>query len=181
MLQGGNLILSSGSNLKGVHQWCSTLGFDIFEEYFGIPMSNEDAIMRVSTAFLDNPFFIGAIAEGSYNDLDLQLPSFNSIITNPQIPEFSVNGLGPVAYFADHEAEVIYSYECKEVGEDPPGIPPTWHIVPTQEEYDQFSGLPVALKKVTEDNSCYIFGFPLAYMEPDQVKSMMTQILNELP
>ena len=36
-------------------------------------------------------------------------------------------------------------------------------------------------KKVTEDNSCYIFGFPLAYMEPEQVKSMMTQILSEIP
>lgn len=177
MLQGGNLILSSGSNLKGVHQWCSTLGFDIFEEYFGIPMSNEDAIMRVSTAFLDNPFFIGAIAEGIYNDLDLQLPSFNTIITNLQIPAFSVNGLGPVAYFADHEAEVIYNYGCKEVADN---VPP-YDINPTQEEYDQYNGLPIALKKITEDNSCYIFGFPLAYMEPEQVKSMMTQILNEIP
>ncbi len=83
-----------------------------------------------------------------------------------------------MAYFTDHIAEVIYNYGCKEVAEDPPG---PYHINPTQEEYDYFNGLPVALKKVTDDNSCYTFGFPLSYMEADQVKTMMTQILNEMP
>lgn len=178
LLQGGNLILSAGSTLKVVHQKCSQNNFNIFEQYFGIPMSNEDAIMRVSTSYTDNPFFIKAVAEVSYNDIDLLLPSFNTIITNPYVPFLSVNGLGPVAYFNDHEANVIYSYGCKEVGEDPPGCP--YHIIPTQEEFDEFNGLPVALKYETTNNSCYIFGFPLAYMEPDQVKSMMTQILNEI-
>ncbi|MDP8200807.1 MAG: hypothetical protein P9M11_01545 [Candidatus Tenebribacter burtonii] len=178
LLQGGNLILSSGSELKITHNKCSQNNFNIFEQYFGIPMNNEDAIDYVSTSFTDNPFFIQAITEGSYNDIDLLLPSFNVTITNPYAPILSVNGLGPVAYFNDHEAEVIYSYGCKDVGEDPPGCP--YHIIPTQEEYDQFNGLPVALRYVTPNNACFLFGFPLAYMEPDQVKSMMTQILNEL-
>ena len=178
LLQGGNLILSSGSTLKITHQRCSENALDIFEEYFGIPMSNEDAIGRVSTSYMDNPFFIQAISEGSHNDIDLLLPSFNTVITNPTVPILSVEGLGPVAYFNDHEAEVIYSYGCKEVGEDPPGCP--FHIIPTQEEYDEFNGLPIALKYETTNNSCYIFGFPLAYMEPEHVKSMMTQILNEM-
>ncbi|RLC55937.1 MAG: hypothetical protein DRH89_06690, partial [Candidatus Cloacimonadota bacterium] len=85
---------------------------------------------------------------------------------------------GPVAYFDEEvcEAEVIYRYGCKDV--DDPG---QYLINPTQEQYDLYNGLSVALKKVTEDNSCYIFGFPLAYMEADQVKTMMTQILNEIP
>ncbi len=180
LLQGGNLILS-GSNQKYVFGRCSDNAFDIFDKYFGIPMNIEDAIGFASTSNTENPFFIQAIAEGSFNDLNLQLPSFNTIITNPQIPEFSVNGLGPVAYFnvnPEFDAEVIYNYGCKEVAEDPPG---PYHINPTQEEYDYFNGLPVALKKVTEDNSCYTFGFPLSYMEADQVKTMMTQILNEMP
>jgi len=179
LLQGGNLILSSGSKLKYVHYQCSRNAFSIFEDYFGIPMSNEDAIGNVSTSFTENPFFIQAIAEGSYNDIDLLLPSFNPAITNPYAPILSVEGLGPVAYFNEgYNAEVIYSYGCKPVGEDPPGCP--YHIIPTQEEYDEFNGLPVALRYVTPNNACFIFGFPLAYMEPDQVKSMITQILNEL-
>jgi len=177
--QGGNIILSSGSKLKLVNQKLSENSFSILDDYFGIPMSNEDAVDFVSTSFTNNPFFIQAIAEDDYNDLDLLLPSFNTIITNIVVPFMSVGGLGPVAYFTDHNAEVIYSYGCKEAGPDTTGCP--FHIIPTQEEYDEFYGLPVALKKVTEDNSCIIFGFPLAYMEPDQIKTMMTQILNDLP
>ncbi|MDP8202844.1 MAG: hypothetical protein P9M11_11995 [Candidatus Tenebribacter burtonii] len=179
LLQGGNLILSGGMNIEYVFGKCFDNGFNIFEDYFGIPMDNNDAIGRVSTSFTENPFFIKAIAEDGYNDIDLLLPSFDPAITNPMAPILSVEGLGPIAYFNDHEADVIYSYGCKEVGEDPPGCP--YHIIPTQEEYDEFNGLSIALKYETIDNSCYVFGFPLAYMEPDQVKSMMTQILNDLP
>ncbi len=178
LLHGGNLILSGGGTLKIIHEKCSDNGFNILEEYFGIPMNNT-SINRVSSEYLVNPFFIKAIAEGSFNDIDLLLPSFNSTITNPMAPFLSVNGLGPVAYFNSHNSEVIFSYGCKDVAEDPPGCP--FHINPTQEEYDLYNGLPVALKYETTNNSCYIFGFPLSYMDRDQVKTMMTQILNDLP
>ena len=58
----------------------------------------------------------------------------------------------------------MYSYGCKEVAEDPPGCP--YHINPTQEEYDYFNGLPVALKYETtnmsiinkfENMNCFLF------------------------
>jgi len=179
LLQGGNLILSGGMNIEYVFGKCAGNSFNIFGDYFGIPMDNNEAIGRASTSFTENPFFIKAITENGYNDIDLLLPSFNTAITNPMAPILSVEGLGPIAYFNDHEADVIFSYGCKEVGEDPPGCP--YHIIPTQEEYDEFNGLSIALKYETIDNSCYLFSFPLAYMEPDQVKSMMTQILNDIP
>ena len=178
LLQGGNIILSGGINIEYVYEKCSDNGFKIFEDYFGIPAGNDDAIGRVSTSFTENPFFIKAITENGYNDIDLLLPSWDLQVTHPA-PMLSVDGLAPVAYFNDHEAQVTYSYGCKEVGEDPPGH--IYHIIPTQEEYDEFNGLSIALKYDTANNSCYVFGFPLAYMEPEQVKSMMTQILNEIP
>ena len=172
MLQGGNIILSGGSNLKIMNQKCTENGFNILDDYFGIPMDNENAIGTVPSAvpFLFNQFFIKAVSQqNSYPNINLQLPSFNNAVNLG-------NGLQPVAYFNDYEseAEVIYNYGCRDVDENDP-------YAPTLEEYDQFNGLPVALRKVTEDNSCYIFGFPLAYMEADNVKTMMTQILNEIP
>jgi hypothetical protein len=179
LLQGGHLILSGGATLKTVQIECISNAFPILDDYFGIPINNSEAIGQVSLDYTINPFFIGAISQGSYNDFDLQLPSFNPKITNSVAPILSVNGLGPVAYFVDYDAEVIYRYKCKDVGEDPPGCP--YHIVPTQEEYDMYNDLPVALKKVNSNNTCYIFGFPLSYMIPDDVKSMMTEILNDLP
>ncbi len=181
LLQGGNLILSGGGTLKIVHKKCADNAFNILDDYFGIPINNEDAIDRVSTSYTDNAFFIKAVALGNFNDIDLLLPSFNTSITHPVVPGLSANGLGPVAYFNNHNAEVIFSYGSKDVGEDPPSIPGSWHIVPTQEEYDLYNGLPIALKYETDNNSCYIFGFPLAYMDREQLKPMMTQILNDLP
>ncbi len=171
--QGGNLILSGGSNLEYVEGRCADNGFDIFEDYFGIPMNEEEAIVRVSTSYTGNPFFIKAVAEDNYNEIDLLLPSFNTSITNPYNPPASVEGLGPVAYFNYYEAEVIYSYGCKPVGQG--------SYDPSQTEFDEYNGKPIALKKVSDNNSCFIFGFPLSFMEPEQVKSMMTQILNDLP
>jgi hypothetical protein len=172
LLQGGNIILSGGSNLKIMNQKCTDNAFSILDQYFGIPMDNEDAIGIVpsSVPFLFNQFFIDAIGQGSFTNIDLLLPSFNNAVNLG-------NGLQPVAYFNDYqpEAEVIFTYGCRVVDANDP-------YAPSQEQYNQYSDdLPVGLRKVTEDNSCYIFGFPLAYMESDQVKSAMTQILNELP
>jgi len=183
LLQGGNVIVSSGSKVKIVNQKCSDNAFNMFEQYFGIPMDNNEIIDWASTSFTENPFFVKAVAENGYNDIDLMLPSFNNAISNP-IPQLdpilSVNGLGPVAFFNDgHDAEVIYSFGCKPVADDPPGH--QYHINPTQAEYDEFNGVSVGLRYVTENNSCFIFGFPFAYMEADEVKTMLTQILNELP
>lgn len=183
LLQGGNIIVSSGSKVKIVNQKCADNAFNMFEEYFGIPMDNTDLIEWVSTSYTENPFFIKAVAEDGYNDIDLMLPSFNNAITNP-IPQLdpimSVNGLGPVAFFNDgHNAEVIFSYGCKPVADDPPGH--NYHINPTQAEYDEYNGVTVGIRNVTENNSCYMFGFPFAYMEADDVKTMLTQLLNELP
>ncbi len=179
LLQGGNLILSGGATLKTLQIECISNAFPILDDYFGITINNSEAIGQVSFSYTINPFFIGATSQGSYNDLDLQLPSFNTAITNLVVPFLSVNGLGPVAYFVDYDADVIYRYRCKEVGEDPQGCP--YHIVPTQEEYDLYNDLPMALKYETTNNVCYIFGFPLSYMDSDHVKSMMTQILNDIP
>ncbi|MDA3814248.1 MAG: hypothetical protein PF570_08350 [Candidatus Cloacimonetes bacterium] len=167
--QGGNLILSGGSNLEYISGRCSDNGFDIFEDYFGIPMNNENAIGKIPTSvqYLNNPFFIGAIAEEDLNDIDLLLPNPFNLTVN------LVEGLQPVAYFNDFDSEVIYNFGCRPVGQG--------NYEPSQTEFDEYNGKPVALKKVSDNNSCFIFGFPLSFMEPEQAKSMMTQILNDLP
>ncbi|MCF7859580.1 MAG: hypothetical protein K9N07_09730 [Candidatus Cloacimonetes bacterium] len=178
--QGGHIILSAGGSLKKIQQNCNSTGFTILHNYFGIPITNANAINRVSSSYTDSPFFIKAVSENSFNDLDLMLPSFNTTITNPVIPQFSVNGLGPVALFNDFNAEEIFSYGCKPVDEDPPGQP--YHINPTQEEYDQLQGQSIGLKYTSPaQNVCYVFSFPLSYMDSEQVKTMMTQLLNDLP
>lgn len=179
LLQGGNVIVSAGANLRTVQFKLRQVGFPLFEEYFGIPLSEAEPIIPASNAFNANPFMIGAYAEfGSQYDINLQLPSFNATISHPN-PMLSLNGFGPLSYFDTEaiEAEVIYRYMCKEPGIADPGI---YHINPTQEEFDTYNNLPIAIKKVNSNNTCYLFGFPLAYMVKDDVKNLMNNILNQL-
>lgn len=179
---GGNLIFSAGSVLNNVQTKCRSLGFPLLEQYFGIPLLTEidhDPILSVSKSFSDKPFFINAIStESETYSIPLQLPSFNISISHP-VEMLSKDGLGPVAYFDmdQIDAEVIYTYGSKAPGEDPF---PAFHTVPTQEEFDTYNGLPVAIKKTTGNVNCIMFGFPLGYMEKDSTKNMMSLLLNDI-
>ena len=61
---------------------------------------------------------------------------------------------------------------CKPVGFD--------DFSPTQEEFDYYNEQPMAIKKDFGDHKCYLFGFPLAYMETEQVQEILTQIISEI-
>ena len=56
---------------------------------------------------------------------------------------------------------------------------PSKNYIEVLQQFDEFNGKTVALRKVTEDNSCYIFGFPLSFMEIADVKNMIDEILIE--
>ena len=90
-------------------------------------MNNEEVIGRIpaSVQYLNNPFFIGAEGHGSYPNIDLLLPNpFNNLVNITQ-------GLQPVAFFNDHNSEVIYDFVCRPVGTGP--------FDPTQEQFDEYS------------------------------------------
>ncbi|MCK4652816.1 MAG: hypothetical protein KAU01_00040, partial [Candidatus Cloacimonetes bacterium] len=81
-----------------------------------------------------------------------------------------------VAFFDEalliNEPTVIYRLGCKPAGD---GL-----LDPSQYEYDLYNGQPIGLRKETGGSKCYIFGFPLAYMVPDQVRLLMNQIIEEI-
>lgn len=174
---GGNLIFSGGKNIAVETQRdCVNFGFPILRQYFGI--EEDDAavefVMKGTTEadFLNLQYFIGATADtnnGFTQDIGLQIPSFNILVTN-------ANAFGPVSYFdesmLDPSTEVIYRFNCKPAGDGPKD--------PSQFEYNFFNGLPVGLKKVTGNSKCYIFGFPLSYMVPEQVNTMLLQCIAEI-
>ncbi|RLC52391.1 MAG: hypothetical protein DRI23_02935 [Candidatus Cloacimonadota bacterium] len=173
---GGNMIFSGGKNIAiKVDIDCNNYGFPILEKYFGITQNEDDAIQfvkkgDVDATFFDLSYFIGATARNSFTqNIDLQLPSFNALVNN-------VDGLGPVSYFdpdyLTEGTEIIYEFDCRPVG-DGAGDP-------TQYEYDYFTSMAVGLKKVTDTSKCYIFGFPLSYMEWEQVNTMMMQIILDI-
>jgi|GEM_PF-693054 len=103
---------------------------------------------------------------GIYDDAEPKC--FNSLV-------FGSEALGPVVYFDENnlsdDVEVLYRFGCKEPGDGP--------LDPSAAEFEEYTGQPVAIRKVTDNNSCYIFGFPLSYMNVEQVNTMMLEIIND--
>jgi len=160
----GNILLSAGANLKNIHQEAFNQAFYNFllERYFGIEADVMDAIRRVSENYQTNPYFIGAEL---HPNSPLNLPDID-LYPEVYILVEAFGALGPVAYFdmdliTDPFIQPLYSMRTTEAGED-------------------FAGLPVALKRQTDNNTTYMFGFPLSFMVDEQVKAMMNVIIDDL-
>jgi len=164
LAQGGNMIIS------GTHQLSSALEAMViatqrsFLSSFGIGYSRT-AMGFLSQSLTLRPYLIKALGQLGYDNINLQLPSFNSVVNNRQ-------GLSSVTFFDLFSADVIYRLGSKTVGQD--------NFSPNQTEYDLYNNKPIGLRKINANNRCYIFGFPLSFMDRDQAKAAMNKILQEL-
>ncbi|RLC51801.1 MAG: hypothetical protein DRZ79_02205, partial [Candidatus Cloacimonadota bacterium] len=170
---GGNLVISIGKQLRETIDIVEDNSNTLFDEFFGMHTSPDESLVKVVTkdgneaSFLNLAYFQKALASNGFSDdIDLQIPSFNSMVNYSNVVGDSVKALGPVAYFEEsllgEGTEVIYRFGCKESGDSP--------LDPSMAEYEMYNGQPVAISKITENNNCYLFGFPLSYMEVDDVK-----------
>ncbi len=190
--QGGNLILSGNSNFKEVQQDFTNSYFSIFKKYFGISnTSSQDVVIAPNWngCYANDAnrltFFVGAIAINEFTeDLSLNLDCGDPLI---QIS----NALGEIVYFNNYypsgyeddeyqfeTVEPIFGYGCRTDIEDEDDC----DEFPNQAQFDFFNAQPVALKAVTENyhNICYIFGFPISYMNIPETKQMMNIIISEI-
>ena len=185
---GGNLVISGGSNLKKDIQFINEQGLGyIFSKYFGIemPSSGNDESYAVDvysditgtpSDFLNLQFFIGANAvDNNFSNIDFDYESSKNIVgiignevVNPK------HALGPVACIAtpDQTSEPIYTFKSIPAGDGPKQ--------PTESQYAELSNLVVGQKKITETNKCYLFTFPLSYMNVEQGKVLMNKIISEV-
>ena len=196
---GGNLIFSGGANALVIQDRCQRECLPLLEKYFGIPLDtgaqgnavnvvtyvDPDTGDETIAHFIHLQFLVKATASNGFtNDVYLQFPSFNQHVNMNY-------GLGPVAYFEYliNGTEPIFNFGCKYPDSNGNGIDPTFLIwddeydtdqYPNEAQYNEFNGKTVALRKITENNSCYFFGFPLSYMNAEQVKNTIIQILDEI-
>ena len=183
---GGNLVFSIGANLKikvlvGVREQ----SFPILDRYFGIDSSDLESILilekdgttALEPPFFNLPYFIKAIPDNGFTEeIDLMIPSFHPFVNEHPILHIEVNAIGPVAYFdeskLDDNTTVIYRFGCVSAGD---GI-----LDPSNFEYNTYNEQPMGLKRQVGESKCYIFSFPLSYMEPAQVKDLLNQIIEEI-
>ncbi|MFO8145727.1 MAG: hypothetical protein R6T89_08370 [Candidatus Syntrophosphaera sp.] len=170
MSSGGNVLISHTSQLASVLDAFVLANQKSFIGYFGIPYVSPPARI-LSNSLNSLPFFQQAIGQEGYPDIDLQIgdgePSFNPIVNLRQ-------GLSTITYFPSlgPDTDVIYQMGIKEVGQD--------SFSPTQEQYDLFNLQPIGLRRVNPENSCYILGFPLSYMQEDDAREFINQVISEV-
>ncbi|MDP8221322.1 MAG: hypothetical protein P9X26_08245, partial [Candidatus Stygibacter frigidus] len=182
---GGNILASLGDNAYNVYNGCNNNAFDLLVSNFGIPIKvyseDPEMVIKIAQSNITNPFMIGVTPVSPYTtQLDLELDSeivWNSLVNMTQ-------GLGPCSYFAEDLFEVysenpfitpptaIYRYISKPVGDT--------NFDPDQDEYDLYNNQVVAIKHTSENNTNYMFGFALPYMQADDLRAMFNKILSEL-
>ncbi len=173
---GGNLVISAASNLKGINDQFVNKNKNIFRKYFGIQYEL-DAIIAHSLA--SEPYILGANPTESASSIG-SLPDFN-LQVGPY--SFLINlygGLYNFSYFAEDYAEpgdtqtqVLYRSVAKEVAVGTPYAPQN------QETFDRFNNLAFAISKVTAQNRCIMTSFPISFMEEEEVKQFFNEILND--
>jgi len=165
LASGGNMVISSTHLLSSSLESMVIATQRHFLSYFGVNYSRT-AMGFVSGSLTVRPWFIKALGQMGYNDVNLQLPSFNSAVNSRQ-------GLSSVTFFNLFNADVIYRFGSKTVGQD--NFSP-----PTEADYNLYHNKPVGLRKINPNNRCYIFGFPLSFMDKNEAKTMMDRVLTEL-
>lgn len=174
LFTGGNLVLSGGKNLQVSHLNSFNSGYFPFLNFFGVGsqtgIPDLGDITFFGSNFLQQPYFVKALPDNGFSTtLNLQIdpPYFSSSFIN------LTKAIGPIAKLVRFNSTVIYRYGAK--------LPGTDNYSPTQAWYDEFNGYPVALKNTRANGSkCYLFGFPIIYMQMDGVKSLYQEIMNDL-
>lgn len=173
---GGNIILSSGRNLEHMLDRAYEQGWNtIFDDFMGIGLVHPDQnnVYTLSGAFNQRPYFVKAVPAGNnYPEMNLNL----SLNISPANTLEKFGGLGPVAYFNENillpGATPIYSFGSRPVGDTP--------SEPSEEEFEHLTGQPVAIKNTLPNNTTFTFGFPLSFMEVEEARVFINQVIQEL-
>lgn len=172
---GGNIVLSAEKNLKEMHGELITRRLNMFTKYFGI-----NPTPSAITNLPDNsPFINGAAPTDNFPSL-VGLPQLNLYLGHTHNFVLSQRkGFIDLAYFAENYAmpedpfaKVLYRSKAKpvKVGDN---------FSPQSEEvFERFNNLPIGIAKITPQNKCFVFGFPLSYMEKDGLIQLFQTVLN---
>jgi hypothetical protein len=174
---GGNLIISAAKNIKGINNSFVNQGKNIFRNFFGIRYDGNAIVALENT--VTTPYIIGANPTddasifGNLPTLDLHVAPYS----------YTLNLFGALldlSYFAedyanleDTQTKIIYRSKAKPVQVGVPYTPQT------EEVFNQFNDLPLAIGKITPQNRCMVTSFPISFMEEADIEELFQEILND--
>ncbi|PKN80447.1 MAG: hypothetical protein CVU48_02085 [Candidatus Cloacimonetes bacterium HGW-Cloacimonetes-1] len=173
---GGNLLISGTHLHTTIYDAMVAATQRTFVTSMGLGYSLSNTSSLTPSGIQNNTFFQKATGQAGYGDVYVQFQDNNDLAHYPTAGFNSIvnsrKGLSAITYFNAYSGDVIYRLGCKPVSY------PSY--APTQAQYDQFNGKPVAIKKVNTNNTNYLFGFPLSYMEIESMKAMFAKIITEV-
>lgn len=163
-LSNAGRMMLSGTNKLGTHFYEMSSHSDFLQRCFGI--SNQQQYGYLSNSLAINSFFVAGLGLDGMPNIDLELDdAFIYIVEMRQ-------GLSAVTWFnSGMDVGYLYQFGCKPVTADYP---------PTQEQYDLYSSKYVGFMHQEGDAKVAVFGFPLSYMEIEDVDLAMDQLLLQL-
>ncbi len=181
---GGNIILVGGANLSNVYDAIVSEAYPIFEDYFGLSASVNDVsagIRFLPGPLTQEPYFIGAEPTNSdWPQVMVNLEGNWSAI-GPIIS--ARGGIGSVSYFNNGNfisgVEVLYKTIIKD--------PSAEVYPPSAEQYAAYNERPNVLRfkrevagQVGVQQTCYLVGFPLIYMDQAATQEMMGKMIEDV-
>lgn len=161
---GGNVLISGGSNIRTMKNRAESQAFinTTFHNYFGLTYRDDEVTGIISSAIRARPYFTGAYPDP---DTPLNLRELHLNTEHPFLSALNLTGLGPVTFFneerfADEHTAPMFRME-------------------TTEEGEEFAGKVAAIRRKTAQNATYVFGFPLSYMNKDELVEVIREIYND--
>lgn len=186
---GGNILVSLGDAAYNAYNNSNNNSSYLMEDNFGIPMkiyaTDPDMVIKITNSnypvngksFLIQANAVTPLTANLNLELDPGIQTWDNLVNLGQ-------GLGACSYFVEDVFEEspenpmlvppvpIYRYGCKPIDAE--------FYPPTQEQFDLYNDQVIAIKHISENNTNYMFGFALPYMQAVDLKAMFNEILSEL-
>ncbi len=158
---GGNVLISGGSNVRTMKNLAESQAFmnATFHNYFGLTYRDDAVTGNISGAIRTRPYFVGAVPDPN---IPLNLAELFLDTDHPYLSALNLTGLGPVTYFDEERFADEYTVPM--------------YRMETTEEGEEFAGNVAAIRRKTSQNATYVFGFPLSYMNKDELVDVIKEI-----
>lgn len=179
---GGNMLLSGGSNINAMRRAAESQSFvnPTLHLFFGLTYRSEVVTRSLSNSMVGpaaKQYFIGAKPAAGFTP---RFKEVNLDFTHPFLAALGdrVRGLAPITLFSDDsddyaDAYTSVFYRMKVVE---PADPDNEDLV---EDINKHRDAPVAIRRKSPNNSTYVFGFPLSYIDRDEVIDLLKEVYRD--
>lgn len=175
--RGGNLVFAGGPFINADMSVMSTQ-YSYLYTALGLRTDKKTPVNTFNQSWVTKPYLWGGTGENGFPSslVDMTSTAVNHFLSDRQ-------GMGQISFVTDENqlqssrtVTILQRANCK---------PVNWQVYPpSQENYNEINGKIVAWKANTNTysetgNTCYVFTYPLGFLEQDDLTTLMQTVINE--